>query len=463
MNKTIAVFLLIALLISLISLTACRQDEQDRPDPPSETSATDEPEQIAPDFSFSLDLSLGAGTETFYYADGWFTRPAEKYSPSLATLSFGLAAAAFGDTVGGDRKTSDYRLARFFSETGFEGYAPSREFHSEPEEYGIAFGMAHKKIGDATLIALAFRGENYGKEWVSNFHIGTEGDHYGFSLAADQAEEEIAQYLEREGVTGKLSFWVTGYSRAAAVANLTAARLIDSAYAPKGVYAYCFEPPAATVDPNCGAERYASIFSLLDPNDLVTRVPPSTFGFSLYGTRLYYPSAMVDPDCAPEAVTVEKLNLAAASVTPTSSYRNYNSEVLLDDGMLFLSQVCFGDRAGYEEFALPLRTLIGLFVDGEISERLIFDLADALMHSEQIAAIDGGVPASLDDEGRIRFFLPAYRGDLRLDFSPSARDAYYTVYLRDGAGDERVFLPETTVPASGGETVRVPLDLPCGR
>ena len=44
--------------------------------------------------------------------------------------------------------------------------------------------------------------------------------------------------------TASVKIWITGYSRAGAVANLVAARLDeDSSYSQKDVYAYTFSAP----------------------------------------------------------------------------------------------------------------------------------------------------------------------------------------------------------------------------
>ena len=51
-----------------------------------------------------------------------------------------------------------------------------------PDTIGTA--IAHKKINDHDVVAIAIRGEKYEQEWVSNFIAGLSGDANGFADAA---------------------------------------------------------------------------------------------------------------------------------------------------------------------------------------------------------------------------------------------------------------------------------------
>ena len=68
------------------------------------------------------------------------------------------------------------------------------------------------------------------------------GSVIGFSDAANQVYGHIRNYIANYGLSekaasGKVKFWVVGYSRAGATANLTAKRLVDS-YAEVGNQVY---------------------------------------------------------------------------------------------------------------------------------------------------------------------------------------------------------------------------------
>ena len=75
----------------------------------------------------------------------------------------------------------------------------------------------------------AVRGSGYQSEWGGNAYVGDSGNHKGFQIAADQIVAKLKDYIYRNGIHDKLKIWITGYSRAAATANLAAGALDDGA------------------------------------------------------------------------------------------------------------------------------------------------------------------------------------------------------------------------------------------
>ena len=77
------------------------------------------------------------------------------------------------------------------------------------------------------MIAVAIRGGGYETEWAGNFEIGGDATHHGFAIAATKVHTEILKYFEQHTdlLSKKLKFWVVGYSRAGATANLVSAWL----------------------------------------------------------------------------------------------------------------------------------------------------------------------------------------------------------------------------------------------
>ena len=72
----------------------------------------------------------------------------------------------------------------------------------------------------------------------------------------------------------RIKVWISGYSRAAAVSNVTAGTLVNTGFLPKeDVYAYTFATPAAILEPP--KEGYENIFNIIDPADLVPQVMPA--------------------------------------------------------------------------------------------------------------------------------------------------------------------------------------------
>ena len=105
----------------------------------------------------------------------------------------------------------------------------------------------------------------------------------------------MINYIKENQIGGKVKFWITGFSRAAATSNLLAASVIDNPisnldYSSEDVYGYTFETPAGTTDSNHSADKYSGIFNIVNRNDVVPRVAPRQWGFYRYGQDLYLPT-----------------------------------------------------------------------------------------------------------------------------------------------------------------------------
>lgn len=153
------------------------------------------------------------------------------------------------------------------------------------------------------LVPIAVRGAGYESEWYGNTSVGKSGEHEGFAIAADQVFEQVQNYIRDYGLTdevdsGKVKFWIAGYSRAGATSNLTAKRLIE-AYCDgtsNQVYAYCFEAPKGGMNSAMKLdtpEKYYSIHNCINKADAVPLVAPEEMGFIRYGVDHYVPG---DPD-----------------------------------------------------------------------------------------------------------------------------------------------------------------------
>ena len=165
------------------------------------------------------------------------------------------------------------------------------------------------------IVAIWVRGTEAtsAEEWSSNFNVGDlvrffdeydseEGksprqrnddwtrktNHRGFDVCATRflnylktyyLDEYVLPELEAEPET-KLTYWLTGHSRGAAVANLMASYLIDEG---EEVYAYTFATPYNTANTEASAEKYDCIFNLVNANDFVPMLPMPEWGFTRYG------------------------------------------------------------------------------------------------------------------------------------------------------------------------------------
>lgn len=267
-------------------------------------------------YGFQSALQVNRSS-VYFYSDGYFEDMPEIYNPSLSSMSFALAFSAFN----AKQNSFDYSLPNgsysnlfrhvklLISDIGIEekniyineGYA------NRPSQQTIGVIMGSKEISldeGYILLPIVVRGGDYETEWASNFTLGEEGEALGFSSAAAQVVSEVEKYIDSYSTfdissaldKGKVKFWVVGYSRGGAVANITAKRLTDK-YGESGnsVYSYSFEAPSGGVDSAEIKENwtyngvYANIHNVINTGDLVPRIPPKQMGFKRYGVDHYMP------------------------------------------------------------------------------------------------------------------------------------------------------------------------------
>ena len=147
----------------------------------------------------------------------------------------------------------------------------------DPDRIGVCFASRVKN--NELQIAVVLRGTG-GDEWYSNFDVGYAAEHSGFMKAADFAELQLGDYVFTRAIGMQPTFFVTGYSRGGAVANILSKRLCDR-YGLESVCAYTFASPATTISRR--TNRYSSIYNLVRPEDFFTRVPLNGWGYTRYG------------------------------------------------------------------------------------------------------------------------------------------------------------------------------------
>ena len=287
MQRIFAVFLSLALLLGAV--------------PPGAARAAEEPLVIS-DGTFTytsavLTRTNAAGKEEaalatypFSYNENWFLQDSTVYDHGLAKMSLRMAMAA--------AMTTGDAIVPLLETLGFGSITPD---YPQPtgDTIGYVIGSKQLPAADATLIAVAVRGGGYGEEWADNFRVGTSGEHEGFRNAADRVTAAIEHYIEANGLSGRLKIWITGYSRAAAVTNLTAHRLNTAARAgtlpglsEQSVYAYCFEGPGGVRrDAVADAPLDRNIFNIFNSQDLVPMFAPGYWDFAEYGITYCLPSA----------------------------------------------------------------------------------------------------------------------------------------------------------------------------
>ena len=304
-------------------------------------------------FNFLGDNVNGVdGTDyktTFYYSDDYFAPSAinsgadkramlwsDLDNKALATCSMDFAVAAMtsatDDVLRATSETwNNSKYDRWIQEDGYVGFVKEQnvrdflsacgfsgiectELNKRPTNDSIGYTLASKDItvwnADSqknetyTLIAVGVRGAGYGQEWASNISIGdpatgampASGRHWGFEDGAQKVCGAISTYLRQHNISGQVKYWVTGFSRAAAVANLVAGYLTDEGGTyktqPKDVYGYTWECPQAakkTDSPDTNFTNYKNIHNILNPMDAVPKVSPDAFEHQRLGVDYQMP------------------------------------------------------------------------------------------------------------------------------------------------------------------------------
>ena len=235
-----------------------------------------------------------SGDEGFYYEDAYFYEPSTTYNHHLATMSLCMAFSTYGymkDPKSDNYMDYDKNVKELMKNCGFEDY---QQYHicEKPEAQFIGCAISSKELPDGTpLLAVAVRGGGYDAEWASNFTVHSSGEHYGFDQAAEGVKDLVISYMLDHGIGSNARIWITGFSRGAAVATQTAAKLNNlQRFDKEQIYAYGFATPAgAEVGSNPHSEKYSNIFNILEYNDPVPMVAPKKWGFDRYGRSMIFP------------------------------------------------------------------------------------------------------------------------------------------------------------------------------
>lgn len=316
MRKRILSFFLILLLI-LVLLPASFAEDTDSADVQSDEARDDgqfgpgavvERDEKGDPFSVNgypvrqvmAGINLRSNKAAYQYSV-WFTeypfwQPATQYDGNLAVMSLAMALSANRALNPSEESKAWYdpslHLEKYLTDAGFS-HIRKDDYSKETSMYTISMAMGarymeHEGEEPFTLIAIGVCGGGYGNEWQSNMTPGSGELHQGFLSASQLVIDRLAGYILTNGITGNIKIWISGFSRAAAVSNVTAGLLVRDGMFPKeNVYAYTFATPAAVHDaPQSGFEN---IFNIINPMDVVPQVMPYDWGFSRFGTDLFIP------------------------------------------------------------------------------------------------------------------------------------------------------------------------------
>lgn len=214
-------------------------------------------------------------TYTSWYNDDFFETNAE--NGKLAKLSVALAAQTY---------VSAESIAEAVTSMGFT-VCLQKNYDRIPTSADcdfVAYTIASRQIGDATLYGVFLRGTTSDAQWYSNFNIGQSTVHRGFDTASQDVYNALSELITDNFDTNKI--WIAGHSRGGAVGNLLAERIdsTDDFAETENVCAYNFGVPMTTTNPM----PYENIFNYNGAGDIISAMPLEAWGFGLHGvTRVY--------------------------------------------------------------------------------------------------------------------------------------------------------------------------------
>ena len=313
------------------------------------------------------DSDTNDASVAFYYSDAFFDDTCDPaiYNEHLATASINMAYAGMylratepGDDNGNYYYNRHGGARQFMADIGCPDqniYVNDSNEH-KPGTDTIGVTIASKQLADANgiktgkiLIPIVTRGGGYELEWASNGTLKTasemqeEGKQLeaaGFSNAADQVVDEVEKYIEKYDLQdeidrGEVKFWIAGYSRGGATANITAKRLIEKyADGTEGknnqVFAYTCEAPMGGSDEAeilTDKTKYYTIHNMINAVDVVPLVAPGLMGFKRYGVDHYIPGT----PSGNVIETQETVTRTGIGSTTRTTYR--------DNEMIFVKQL----------------------------------------------------------------------------------------------------------------------------
>ena len=371
--------------------------------------------------SFADDMTTGTFTympafsgptqETFFYSDAFFAESAKTYNGHLLVMSYDLAISTF------EIRNATY-VTKLFEDIGFSDVSVA-DMLEKPSRDTIGTAIAHKKIGDKNVIAVAIRGEKYDGEWASNFIVGKDGNAKGLNEASVKVIERIKAYIAEHSLTDN-KLWITGYSRAGTIADLAGVYINNSA-AEFGVteddlYVFAFEPPAASLDDTV----FDNIYIFKNKNDLVPLVYPESWGFHTNGKVI---------ETGVDHTVTTYTELLFSSVFGSADLSD-----LLSDSMEWFSGRL--TRELYSEMLEgPLADLLAIYFGKSDEERAMIlsflteDALGAITSDENVAALFGFIGSAMSHESD---YLYRRIADVMTGILDSVRGTENAAALTDG-------------------------------
>lgn len=302
-NLTIRIVASILAVFIALSAIACKQEPAPVEPVPDEIS-----------FSSEINVMLTgqkAIVQNSYKTD-FFRRDASVFDKDLALLSCTLAASSKRSNV--IESLNAMRFDNIF-----------QYWNDDTDIFGCSYVFGHRKVDDYELVAVYLNWIDYDVEWAGNVTIGEasecNGNHKGFSLAAEKAYAALREYVESNYKDRNLKIWITGYSRGAALTDVVASNIIERkelSVKQSDLFAYAFEAPASILAEN--ARQYQCIHNIVAEADLVAGIIPTNYALSRPGVDVILDSSPENTDSCLHQVIGEEVSMP--TFTASEDYSN---------------------------------------------------------------------------------------------------------------------------------------------
>ncbi len=226
-----------------------------------------------------------------------FFEDSKAYNSSLSSASLILANTIYSDSAFKYTSEDSKKIKSIKKMLTYHGFTKVKNYklktdYNDDDLSEICIGTKKVTLNKVTkqIVAVVVRGTDGSiEEWSSNFDVGNPDSwdkecHKGFYTAEQRILKYINSYInDNIKSSSDITYWITGHSRGAAIANILAAELIDSN---NEVFAYTFATPATTTNKLAEDSTYDSIFNIVNPSDIVAYLPFSDWGFKRYGKTI---------------------------------------------------------------------------------------------------------------------------------------------------------------------------------
>lgn len=277
-------------------------------------------------------------TDTIEYSDEFFDDPSPGDHPELRALSYALALAGYENQADGYPYDDDLpaysKLKNLLDQMGFSDYQ-SWDASSEDEGHSMGTTIGHKSLASGQeLIVVAPRNYNYMTEWLSNFNVGSDGDHAGFTESASFVIEHLNEYLSTRDFSN-YKLWMVGYSRGGAVIDLAAKainkNIVNYSLSANDFYTYTFGAPKASLEET----GYTNVHDVKDGNDLLLGyLFPEAWGF--YNTGAYEEIHPADLTITASIIDISDLIDSTAAMNVLASNNSLTQDVGTINGKEFM-------------------------------------------------------------------------------------------------------------------------------